>query len=97
MAPAPALLPSMAEAKGSWDALETAMDWFCKIVDTLYGYSDGLIKHRQKLVDTKDKLSKAEKEAFRIMQEKGKKQETVEKVLGKRGGEWEADWESLWD
>jgi phage-related tail protein len=97
MAPSPSLLPSMADAKGSWDVLETAMDWFSKIVDTFYGYSDGLIKHRQKLVDTKDKLSKAEKEAFRIMQEKGKKQETVEKVLGKRGGEWEADWESLWD
>jgi len=87
----------MAEAKGSWDALELAMDWFSKVVDSLYGYSDGIIKHRQKLADTKDKLSKAEKEAFRIMQEKDKKQDTVDKVLGKRGGELEEDWESLWD
>jgi hypothetical protein len=95
MAPSPALLPSMAEAKGTWDALEKAMDWFSKIVDTLYGYSDGLIKHRQKSVDTEDKLKKAEKEAFRIMQDKEKKQETVEKVLGKRGVEWESLWESV--
>jgi hypothetical protein len=86
----------MAEAKGTWDALEKAMGWFSKIVDTLYGYSDGLIKHRQKVVDTEDKLKKAETEAFRIMQDKGKKQETVEKVLGKRAG-FDAEWGNLWE
>ena len=65
-------------------------------MDTLYGGSDGLIKHRQKMVDTKDKLKKAEKEAFRIMQEKDKKKEMVDKVLAKRGG-FDADWEGLWE
>lgn len=79
------------------------MDWFSKIFKTLYGYSDGIIKHRQKEVDVEDKLSKAEEEAFRIMQEQmdGKKK-VVEKVLGKRGLEVLdevalEDWvESLW-
>ena len=97
MAPSPALLPSMAEAKNTWDALETAMEWFSKIVDTLYGYSDGVIKYRQKKVDTADKLKNAEKEAFRIMQDKEKKQETVEKVLGRRKRELNAEWEDVWE
>jgi len=73
------------------------MDWFSKIFDTWYGYSDGIIKHRQKTVDVDDQLTKAEREAFRIMQEqKDGKKSVVEKVLGKRGVDldgltWE-DW-----
>lgn len=79
------------------------MGWFSKIFNTFYGYSDGIIKHRQKEVDVEDKLSKAEKEAFRIMQgQKDGEKKVVEKVLGKRGLELLdemtlEDWvESLW-
>src|SRR5271156_3377022 len=92
--------PSFEEAKGTWETLENAMGWFSKIFNTWYGYSDGIIKHRQKTVDVEDELKKAEREAFMIMQEQrdGKKS-AVEKVLGKRGVDVEGltleDWVEL--
>jgi hypothetical protein len=94
--------PSFAGAKGTWETLENAMGWFSKIFGTFYGYSDGLIKHRQRKVDVEDKLSKAEREAFKIMQEqKDGKTNAVEKVLGKRTVDVDElslkDWvEALW-
>jgi len=95
--------PSFADAKGTWETIETAMGWFSKIFDTLYGYSDGIIKYRQKEADVADQLKRAEKEAFRIMEEqKDGRKKVVEKVLGRRSVEmieeltWE-DWlESLY-
>jgi len=89
MAPVPVpvpLHPVLTNAKDTWSTIESLLEWFSKIVDTAYGYSDGLIKFRQKKANDTYKTKKAEKEAYRIMQAQEKKNKGVEKVLGKR--EW---------
>jgi hypothetical protein len=72
MPPAP-LAPLFSTAKTAWGQVADVMSWFSKIVTTLYGYSDGIIKLRQNKVNTQYKIKKAEKEAYRIMKEQEKK------------------------
>ena len=56
------------------------MEWFSKLINTAYGYSDGLIKFRQDRANKKYKIEKAEKEALRIMKEQeNKKKNAMEK------------------
>ena len=79
------LIPSFQDAKGTSGTIKTALGWFSKIVDRFYGWSDGIIKHRQKTVDVGHQLQKAEQEAFRIMEEqRDGKRNAVEKALGRR-------------
>jgi hypothetical protein len=100
MTPVPTPLhPFLVDAKDTWKAVETLMDWFSRLVTTAYGYSDSLIKYRQDQADKKYKIEKAEKEALRIMKEQEKKRtEAVSKNLKKRStcltDEW-FDYEGL--
>ena len=55
--------------KGGWNQLQMLMKWFTKLVKTAYGWSDSIIKGRQKKADNRYKIEKAEKEARRIMAE----------------------------
>ena len=64
MAPTPLNhLSLLADANDTWQVAENFMDWFTKITETLYTWSDALIKSRQQRVDEEYKLKKAEREA----------------------------------
>lgn len=102
MAPVPTPIhPLLTDAKDTWTKFETILDWFSKLVDTAYGYTDGIIKYRQDQANKKYKTENAEKEAMRIMKEQGNqgKKSVVEKVLGRRdlGGDDEDEGIFDWD
>ena len=102
MPPTPVPLhPLLADAKDTWKTTETLMSWFSKLVTTMYGWSDGLIKLRQKRVDNEYRIRKAEEEAYRIMKEQEKRrQQPLNQTLNKRGfpdsgDEEDLDWSIL--
>src|SRR5271170_6116474 len=63
------LHPILETANTGWKKAEGLMKIFSQIVKRMYGWSDGLIKYRQKRADNKYKAAKAETEAYRIMEE----------------------------
>jgi len=78
MAPTPSPLhPLLSDAKDTWTRASTVMSWFTKLVTTLYGWSDGLIKHRQNRANKIYKIEKAEKEALRIMNAQQKRRNAL--------------------
>jgi hypothetical protein len=83
MSPNP--LPSLLEnATTGWHRTETVLNWFSRLVNKAYGWSDGIIKFRQDRANNKYKSRKAEEEAYRIMAEQRAEREAANKVLAKR-------------
>jgi hypothetical protein len=94
MTPVP-LNPLLSNVSSGWGKAQTIMKWFSKLVTNAYGWSDGLIKFRQKKANNAYKIKQAEKEALRIMEEQKKKRESEKKNLGKRDWSEEQDMEDL--
>lgn len=76
MAPTPIpkapLHPVVETANLFWGKASGLMKWFTKLVTKAYAYSDFFIDGRQKGADQKYKFEKAEKEAFKILDEQKK-------------------------
>jgi hypothetical protein len=96
MSPTPTPIhPLLANVNTGWGKAQFFMKWFSKLVGKAYGWSDGLIKSRQNKVNKAYKFKKAEKEAFRIMDEQQKQREAGGKNLEKRDIDKELDLEEF--
>jgi len=70
-APSPAPTPGdfLSAVGAKWGKLQFILDWFVRLVDTAYGYSDMIIAHRQNKANQKYKTQKAEEEAYRLKEQ----------------------------
>ena len=67
--PSPSPSPGLLHALGSaWNGLHNVLQWFVRIVQTSYGYSDMLVKARQDRANRKYVEKKAEERAYQIME-----------------------------